>query len=90
MIVLHFQGCRLNSRLGGCVPLPWFYRGPVSSGGLWPLTLSQGTAPLTYDAATQRNNYVWKTQDSWAGTCRTFDKTLNDGGSHQAMFRFVR
>ena len=54
------------------------------------MTLSQGTAPLTYDAATQRNNYVWKTQDSWAGTCRTFDMTLNDGSSHQAIFRFVR
>jgi putative transposase len=29
-------------------------------------------------------------QDSWTGTCRTFDMTLNDGRSHQAMFRFVR
>lgn len=27
---------------------------------------------------------------SWAGTCRTFDTTLNDGSSHQALFRFVR
>jgi hypothetical protein len=35
-------------------------------------------------------NYVWKTEHSSAGTCRTFDMTLTDGSSHQAMFRFIR
>jgi hypothetical protein len=53
-------------------------------------TSTAGAGTLTYDAATQRYNYVWKTQDSWAGTCRTFNMTLNDGSSHNAMFKFVR
>lgn len=39
--------------------------------------------------AAQTYNYVWKTEHSWAGTCRTFDMTLNDGGSHHAMFGFA-
>jgi hypothetical protein len=41
-------------------------------------------------AATQMYNYAWKTEHSWAGTSRTFEMTLNDGSSHQAMFKFVR
>ncbi|WP_427008284.1 PxKF domain-containing protein [Pseudarthrobacter sp. H2] len=45
---------------------------------------------LGFDPAAQTYNDVWKTEASWAGTCRTFDMTLNDGSSHQAMFRFVR
>lgn len=53
-------------------------------------TSTAGAGSLSYDAASQRYNYVWKTEDSWAGTCRTFNMTLNDGSSHQAMFRFVR
>jgi hypothetical protein len=53
-------------------------------------TSTAGAGWLSYDAGSQRYNYVWKTEDSWAGTCRTFDMTLNDGSSHQAMFRFVR
>ena len=44
---------------------------------------------LSYDASTRTYNYVWKTETSWAGTCRTFDMTLDDGSSHQATFRFV-
>jgi hypothetical protein len=34
-------------------------------------------------------NYVWKTNSSWAGTCRVFVLTLADGSTHEAMFRFV-
>jgi Trehalose utilisation len=32
--------------------------------------------------------YVWKTNASWAGTCRRFILTLADGSTHEAMFRF--
>ena len=49
-----------------------------------------GNGSLSYDAATQNYNYVWKTDPGWAGTCRTFDLTLDDGSSHKATFRFVR
>ena len=34
-------------------------------------------------------NYVWKTNPSWAGTCRVFVLTLADGSTHEALFRFV-
>ena len=33
-------------------------------------------------------NYVWKTDRSWAGTCRKFRLTLADGSTHEALFRF--
>lgn len=52
-------------------------------------TSTPGAGSLTYDASSLTYNYVWKTEASWAGTCRTFDMTLIDGSSHQAMFRFV-
>jgi len=33
--------------------------------------------------------YVWKTNPSWAGTCRKFVLTLSDGSAHEALFRFT-
>jgi hypothetical protein len=33
--------------------------------------------------------YVWKTNSSWAGTCRKFVLTLADGSTHKALFRFA-
>ncbi|HEX2251032.1 MAG TPA: PxKF domain-containing protein [Gemmatimonadales bacterium] len=33
--------------------------------------------------------YVWKTNPSWAGTCRKFILTLIDGSVHEALFRFA-
>jgi hypothetical protein len=53
-------------------------------------TTTAGNGSLSYDAETQSYNYVWKTDAGWAGTCRTFDLTLDDGSSHKATFRFVR
>ena len=32
--------------------------------------------------------YVWRTNPSWAGSCRKFVLTLADGSMHEAMFRF--
>jgi hypothetical protein len=34
--------------------------------------------------------YVWKTNSSWAGSCRKLVITLADGTSHAALFRFVK
>ncbi len=48
-------------------------------------TANQG---LTYDAATAQYNYVWKTDKSWAGTCRLFTLRLIDGTDHNAAFKF--
>ncbi|MDG4798148.1 M36 family metallopeptidase [Micromonospora sp. WMMD1082] len=36
-----------------------------------------------------RYNYVWKTDPSWAGTCREFVLTLDDGFQFRAYFRFT-
>jgi hypothetical protein len=33
--------------------------------------------------------YQWKTNPSWAGTCRRFILTLVDGSVHEALFRFT-
>jgi MBG domain/Trehalose utilisation len=33
--------------------------------------------------------YVWKTNASWAGSCRKFVLTLADGSTHKALFRFA-
>lgn len=43
---------------------------------------------LHYDAGSGRYNYVWKTQKSWAGTCRHFKLRLTDGTDHYAYFKF--
>ena len=48
-------------------------------------TANQG---LTYDAASGQYTYVWKTQKSWAGTCRQFTLRLTDGTDHIALFKF--
>lgn len=34
--------------------------------------------------------YVWKTDRSWAGTCRKLVLTLADGTTHEALFSFVQ
>jgi hypothetical protein len=33
--------------------------------------------------------YVWKTDPSWAGTCRKLALTLVDGSAYEALFRFA-
>ena len=35
------------------------------------------------------HTYVWKTNSSWAGTCRKFVLTLANGTRHEALFRFA-
>ena len=51
-------------------------------------TVNAGQSSLSYDSATDTYNYVWKTQNSWAGTCRQLIVKLNDGTEHRANFRF--
>lgn len=50
-------------------------------------TLTAGSSSLTYDAASDRYIYVWKTESSWAGTCRQLIVKLNDGTTHVANFK---
>lgn len=51
-------------------------------------TLSAGGSSLSYDASSDRYNYVWKTESAWAGTCRQLVVKLNDGSTHTALFKF--
>lgn len=51
-------------------------------------TVTAGGSSLSYDAATDQYIYVWKTDQSWAGTCRQLVVELNDGTIHRANFRF--
>jgi hypothetical protein len=53
-------------------------------------TFTAGSSRLSYDAATDHYVYVWKTEKSWAGTCRQLIVQLNDGSEHRANFKFTR
>jgi hypothetical protein len=43
---------------------------------------------LSYDAESDTYTYVWKTEESWAGTCRQLIVRLNDGSERVAFFKF--
>ncbi len=51
-------------------------------------TLTAGGSSLSYNAASDQYHYVWKTENSWAGTCRQLVVKLNDGSEHRANFKF--
>jgi len=57
-------------------------------------TVTAGNSSLNYDAGVNppvgQYIYVWKTDKSWAGTCRRLDLKLNDGTTHSALFAFKR
>ena len=49
-------------------------------------TVTAGNSSLSFSGG--QYHYVWKTQGSWAGTCRRLVIKLNDGSEHTANFRF--
>lgn len=49
-----------------------------------------GKSQMTYDAASDRYHFNWKTDKAWAGTCRIFVLTLKDGTEHVAYFNFAK
>jgi hypothetical protein len=51
-------------------------------------TVTAGASSLSYDAATGQYSYTWKTEKSWAGSCRLFTLRLSDGSDHSALFQF--
>jgi uncharacterized protein len=51
-------------------------------------TANPGSSGLSRDTATGKYLYVWKTEKSWKGTCRTLVVRLIDGSIHQALFGF--
>ncbi len=50
--------------------------------------MSAGESTLSYDAATERYTYAWKTKGAWEGTCRKLVVKLDDGSVHRANFKF--
>jgi hypothetical protein len=53
-------------------------------------TVTAGGSSLQYDPATGQYTYVWKTDKSWAGTCRQLIVKLGDGQEHTAQFNFTK
>jgi hypothetical protein len=53
-------------------------------------TVAPGANLLVYNPLTKRYIYIWKTERSWAGTCRQFTMKLTDGTTQVATFRFTR
>lgn len=67
--------------------------GPVDCDAQEPLgelaaTETAGKSALSYHAGSGRYSYVWKTDKTWAGACRTLVIRLTDGTEHLAAFRF--
>ena len=51
-------------------------------------TSTAGSSGLTYNPTTDQYTYVWKTEKSWANSCRQLVVKLNDGTFHRANFKF--
>jgi Kelch motif len=63
-----------------------------SSGSLDDIeqTVTAGGSSLTYNAAADQYTYTWKTDKTWAGTCRKLTVRLSDGSDHLAYFSFTK
>lgn len=64
---------------------------PIACNSSAPLSDLEGTettggSTLTYSP--DQYHYNWKTESSWAGTCRLLVVQLNDGTEHIAIFKF--
>lgn len=53
-------------------------------------TVTAGTSSLSYDAVNDTYSYIWKTETTWSGTCRSLTLRLTDGSEHTAHFSFTR
>ena len=94
------QGIPVKFSLGGNQGLDIFAAGhpasqPIACDGSAPVddvdsTVAAGGSSLSYDGGTDVYTYVWKTEKSWAGTCRRLTVRLADGTERSAHFRFVR
>ena len=51
-------------------------------------TVAVSTSGLTFDPASSRYQYNWKTQKEWAGQCRTLSLVFTNGTTKTVEFRF--
>jgi hypothetical protein len=94
------QAIPVKFALGGNLGLNIFSSGSPASGpypcgslGLVdPIeqTVTAGNSSLTFDTSANQYVYVWKTDSSWSGQCRTLTLKLVDGSVHQANFWFTK
>ncbi|WP_233513464.1 M36 family metallopeptidase [Micromonospora craterilacus] len=61
--------------------------GPITPRPTPVAAISPGNSKLSASANGQYN-YVWKTDPSWAGTCREFVLTLDNGFQYRTYFKF--
>jgi hypothetical protein len=54
------------------------------------LIAAPGASSLSYDATTDTYNFVWKSDKTWANSCRELSVTLDDGTVHTALFKFTK
>ena len=52
-------------------------------------TITAGSSSLSYDPTTGLYTYVWKTDKSWAGTCRQVSVQFIDGQTYTLNFTFT-
>ena len=53
-------------------------------------TTTAGSSSLSYDAATGAYTYIWKTEKSWANTCRQVTIQFIDGQTYTLNFMFTK
>jgi hypothetical protein len=53
-------------------------------------TVTASNSGLIYDVTANQYVYTWKTDKTWAGTCRQLTVTLIDGTSHVAYFTLTK
>jgi hypothetical protein len=51
-------------------------------------TVTAGASSLSYAPSSDQYTYTWKTEKTWAKTCRQFVLRLTDGTAHRANFKF--
>lgn len=51
-------------------------------------TSTAGSSGLSYNPLTDQYTYVWKTEKTWANSCRQLVVKLTDGTLHRANFKF--
>jgi hypothetical protein len=59
---------------------------PISDGE----TVTAGQSSLSYDATVGQYVYVWKTDKTWAGTCKRVQLKLVDNETYTADFKFTK
>jgi len=53
-------------------------------------TVTAGGSSLSYNATSDQYTYVWKTDKTWAASCRKLTMRLTDNTDHVAYFNFTK